>query len=140
MIERWHRSLKTAIKCHETSSWTNVLPTVLLGLRTCYKDNLKCSVAELVYGINLTLPGEFFINSTTPVTPNSFVDDLRQQMRALRPTSTSSPNNSQKVFVHPQLQSCTHVFLRVDAVTRPLQQPYTGPHRVIKKLITMCFN
>lgn len=41
MIERWHRSLKTAIMCHNTSNWTDVLPTVLLGLRTSYKEDIK---------------------------------------------------------------------------------------------------
>ncbi|KYN35117.1 Pol polyprotein [Trachymyrmex septentrionalis] len=33
MMERWHRSLKTAIISLNTSSWTDVLPTVLLGHR-----------------------------------------------------------------------------------------------------------
>lgn len=32
-IERWHRTLKTSIKCQETNDWVRVLPTILLGLR-----------------------------------------------------------------------------------------------------------
>ncbi|XP_029162232.1 uncharacterized protein K02A2.6-like [Nylanderia fulva] len=33
MVERFHRQLKAAIKCHQEDRWTEVLPTVLLGIR-----------------------------------------------------------------------------------------------------------
>lgn len=49
IIERWHRQFKASIKCRETEKWVDILPTVLLGLRTCYKEDLGCSVAELLY-------------------------------------------------------------------------------------------
>ena len=63
LIERWHRTLKTAITCHEDGrQWLDLLPTVLLGLRTCLKEDLKCSPAELVYGAPLRVPGEFLEN------------------------------------------------------------------------------
>ncbi|KMQ86114.1 retrovirus-like pol polyprotein [Lasius niger] len=62
MLERWHRTLKTALSCHlqNDRDWTTSLPTVLLGLRTVFKDDLKCSTAELLYGTTLKIPGEFF--------------------------------------------------------------------------------
>lgn len=60
MIEGWHRSLKTAIKCHETQNWIEALPVVLLGLRTSYKEYIKASTAEMVYDTTLKLPGEYF--------------------------------------------------------------------------------
>ena len=50
MIERWYRSLKSAIKCHETQGWTEILPMVLLGLRTSFKEDIQASAAELVFG------------------------------------------------------------------------------------------
>ncbi|CAK9813882.1 Gag-Pol polyprotein [Anthophora plagiata] len=59
MIERWHRSLKNAIKCHEDKNWLEVLPTVLLGLRTSFKEDLGATAAEMLYGETLRLPGEF---------------------------------------------------------------------------------
>ncbi|XP_039308825.1 uncharacterized protein LOC120358487 [Solenopsis invicta] len=34
MVERFHRQLKAAIKCQENNRWTEVLPTVLLEIRT----------------------------------------------------------------------------------------------------------
>ena len=36
-IERVHRHLKSAIMCHNRTRWTEVLPIVLLGLRSTIK-------------------------------------------------------------------------------------------------------
>lgn len=36
-IERWHQQLKASIKCHVTENWSEILPTVFLGLRICYR-------------------------------------------------------------------------------------------------------
>lgn len=133
IVERWHRSLKTAIKCHESDHWTEVLPTVLLGLRTNFKENLNCSPAELVFGTTIRVPGEFFLNSETPSNPSVLVENVRQHMRSIRPVQTLHHTNS-RIFVHKELGTCTHVFLRDDAVKKPLQQTYTGPHRVVTRI------
>lgn len=45
IIERWHRTLKASLMCQDQTPWVDLLPTVLLGLRTCYKEDLKASVA-----------------------------------------------------------------------------------------------
>ncbi|XP_031340905.1 uncharacterized protein LOC116169013 [Photinus pyralis] len=143
LIERWHRSMKAAIMCHNSTNWFELLPTILLGLRTSFKEDLQCSPAELTYGTQLRIPGEFFFDGEYPsVDPVTFVDRLRDQMREIRPCPIARRGKT-AVFVHPELQKCTHVFLRVDAVRKPLQQPYTGPHEVIKrseKVYTILFN
>lgn len=36
IIERWHRTLKASLMCHSGTPWLDILPTVLLGLRTAY--------------------------------------------------------------------------------------------------------
>ena len=60
MIERFHRSLKTALKARLTGlNWVEELPWVLLGLRNAPKEEFRYSSAELVYGESLTVPGEF---------------------------------------------------------------------------------
>ena len=41
-------------------------------------------------------------------------------------------HGSQHSRVDPALQSASHVFLRVDAVRRPLVPPYQGPFRVLR--------
>ena len=38
-----------------------------------------------------------------------------------------------KVHISDALSSCTHVFIRHDAVKIPLQQPYDGPYKVLKR-------
>jgi len=53
--------------CHEQSSWSDALPLVLFGLRTAWKSDLRSSVAELVYGESLRVPGEFL--SPLPSSP-----------------------------------------------------------------------
>lgn len=63
LVERLHRQLKAAITCHASSNWVEVLPWVLLGIRSAWKEDIQSSAAEVVYGEPLRLPGQFF----TPV-------------------------------------------------------------------------
>lgn len=110
----------------------DILPTVLLGLRTCYKEDIGCSVAELLYGTTLRIRGEFFNDDTTEDT-SALLQQLRDTMRKIRPVPTTNHGNM-KIFVHPALHTCTHVFLGADAVRKPLQPPYTGPHKIVKRI------
>ncbi|GFX78384.1 pro-Pol polyprotein [Trichonephila clavipes] len=43
MIEQFHRHLKSAIIAHEDTGWTDILPIVLLGLRSAMKNDLKAA-------------------------------------------------------------------------------------------------
>lgn len=132
LIERWHRVFKSAIKCYEHERWVDTLPFVLLGLRSIYKEDLKSTVAEVVYGKTLMLPGEFF-NVNKKIFYNSqFVEQLRRIMADIKPCKTSS-HGSKKIFVHDELSKCSHVFLRNDAVHAPLQPNYSGPHLVLDR-------
>jgi cleavage and polyadenylation specificity factor subunit 1 len=58
LVERFHRTLKAAIMCHADQHWTEALSLVLLGTHTYFKADLQASVAELVYGEPLKIPGE----------------------------------------------------------------------------------
>ena len=75
--------------CHGETQWTDTLPVVLLGLRTCLKEDLSASVAELVYGTTFKVPGEFFFFEEMPSDPRIFVEDFRVIMQKLRPRPTS---------------------------------------------------
>uniref|UniRef100_A0A5S6QYA9 RNA-directed DNA polymerase n=1 Tax=Trichuris muris TaxID=70415 RepID=A0A5S6QYA9_TRIMR len=129
LIERFHRTLKAALKAHRTSKWTDVLPMVLLGLRTAPKATTGVSAAELTYGTVLRLPSDFFLQSAKQEDPATYVGRLVRVMRDLRPTPTTRNRSSAPVFVSPNLSSCSHVFLRNDAVRRPLDPTYDGPFR-----------
>lgn len=52
-------------------------------------------------------------------------------MSSLQPVQPRS--SPKKTFVNQDLDTCTHFFVRVDAVRRPLQQPYQGPYRVLRR-------
>lgn len=131
-IERTHRQLKAAIKCYDTIKWSEVLPLVLLGMRSAVKEDIQSSVAELVYGTTIRLPGEFFVESKETKPSHEFISDLRRAMAQIRPTPTSN-HARPSTFVQKELASCTHVFVRIDAVKPPLSYPYDGPYRVLRR-------
>ncbi|XP_066585437.1 uncharacterized protein [Prorops nasuta] len=108
--------------CHGTFKWTEILPTVMLVLRTAIKEHNKCSAAEMVYGTTLRLPDECFINLDNQREPRIFVEQLREIMRHLRPIPVEH-YYKRKSFVHKTLYTCSHVFVRVDAVNKSLEPP-----------------
>ena len=134
LVERFHRQLKAALKAQlNPSSWMDALPLVLLGIRTALKEDTSSTTAEMVYGTTLRLPGEFFTPSSTPALsdPSDYVSQLKAHMRRIRPPLPRPTNyNSQ---VSNTLANATHVFVRRDAVKKPLQPPYDGPFEVVKR-------
>ncbi|GFU87476.1 hypothetical protein TNCV_2446101 [Trichonephila clavipes] len=80
MIEELHRPLKSAIKCHATERWTEVLPIILLGLRASLKEDILCTPAELVFGTTIRLPGEMFDSSKPDDDVVNFVSKLKSHM------------------------------------------------------------
>lgn len=134
LVERLHRQLKAAITCHTSTRWTEALPLVLLGIRSAWKEDLQASSAELVYGEPLRLPGQFI----APTVPDAVVDitdfasRLRSLMQKLSPKQTSW--HSQHPFYVPRdLNTTSHVFLRQGPARRPLEAPYIGPFKVLKR-------
>ncbi len=128
LVERLHRQLKGALKGHpQQERWIEALPLVLLGIRTSLKEDRGCTTAELVYGTTLCLPGAFFsaqpINNDQP----GYVADLRSRM-SFQKASPPRPRPGSIAHVSRALQEATHVFIRQDAVRKPLQpDPTTYP-------------
>ncbi len=132
LVERFHRQLKAALKTYPTPEhWTTSLPLVLLGIRTAFKEDLHCTAAELVYGTTLRLPGEFFTSSHDLSEPSTYVSTLKSCMQRLQATPPRQAQRS--VYINPALSTCSRVFIRHDAVRKPLQQPYDGPYKVLKR-------
>ena len=130
MVERFHCQLKASLKsCPPTVRWMDSLPLILLGIHVALKQDLNCSTAELVYGT----PGEFF----TPAhdkeleDPTSYVTQLRSTMRQLQPVPSRTCDSN--VYIHDDLLSSSHVFVRHDGVRTSLQPPYNGPFKVVKR-------
>ena len=134
MVERFHRQLKACFKASSDSSkWTQLLPLILLSLRTTFKQDLQCTPAQFVYGTTLRLPGQFFIPSpaTMPLDPTLYADRLASYMHQLRPVPPRL--QSPPSHVPPNLSTCTHVFVRHDAIRKPLDPPYDGPYRILHR-------
>lgn len=133
LVERLHRQLKAALKCHGNERWSDALPIILLGLRAAYRPDLNASVAELVYGGNLRLPAEFFNKITDESSePTELIRELKKHFENLQPT-TGSRHGNRKIFVYKDLKTTSHVFLRTDATKKALQNPYEGPFSVISR-------
>ena len=135
LVERFHRQLKAAIKCQShPDRWVDALPWVLLGIRSALKEDLQCTTAELVYGTTLRLPGEFIQPSARNPTsdPANFVTRLKETMSQVQPTQ-SRKQPQRPTYLPSSLSTCTHVFVRRDAVKTPLQPPYDGPYRVLDR-------
>lgn len=136
IIERQHRTLTAALMCRldtNSTSWSLELPAVLLGMRSTVKEDLEASPANLVYGTSLRLPGELFEKPTISIPTSDYAKKLSDVFENLRPKETSWHGNN-KSFTNTHLDSCSHVYLRVDAVKSSLQRPYTGPYPVLSRI------
>ncbi len=105
----------------------------MLGIRTALKEDTHSTAAEMVYGTTIRLPGKFFTPSPNPSPADSsdYVSQLKTHMQQIRPAPPRSTHRSS--HVSGALSTCTHVFIRHDAVRKPLQPPYYGPYPVVKR-------
>lgn len=133
MVERLHRQLKTAVKCHQDDRWTEVLPTVLMGIRAAWKEDMQATSAELVYGETLRLPEQFLNRvSEKEVGVSNFVKELRRHFEKVQPTEATQ-HGKQHPFVFKELKTTEQVFVRHEGPRAQLQMPYDGPFPVIRR-------
>ncbi|XP_077301308.1 uncharacterized protein LOC143922292 [Arctopsyche grandis] len=131
IIERCHRTLKASIKACNTDKWTDVLPMILLGLRSAVREDIGYSqLTQLTYGTTLCLPADLFLN-TPPEDASTFAGKLLRTMHQIRPTIQH--HGQHKTFVNKHLHDCKYIFLRTDSVCAPLQPPYEGPYNVLRR-------
>ena len=134
----WNDSINKSslkLKAHtDPSHWPEKLPLVLLDIRSGLKEDLHCTVAELVYGTTLRLPGEFFNSTDHTDTPDpaSYVAQLKMSMQQLRGTPVRK-QPQRKPYISKDMGNTTHVFVCHEAIRKPLQLPYEGPYHVLKR-------
>ncbi|UYV75033.1 hypothetical protein LAZ67_12002194 [Cordylochernes scorpioides] len=99
LVERLHRQIKAAIMASgNTINWIDALPLVLLGIRTSYKEDLKCTAAEMVFGTTLNLPADLLTNSEFKnPDPSNFATQLKMVSRSSK-TFTVKINDQNKVI------------------------------------------
>ena len=110
----------------------------MLGLRTAYKEDLKASPPEMLYGTALRILGEFFVHEDATGDPQAFVEQHRIHMREVRPVPTSH-HSKIRLFKQKYIDTCSHVFVRSDHMKAPLEPPYKGPYRVLERLSDRLF-
>ena len=138
MVERVHRVLKERLmsRSARASDWMSNLPLVLLGIRSSTRDEGCITPAHLVYGGPLRLPGEYFLHTPGRSSPKSsdFVQQLQRSLQDFTPAPVDfHAGPRQSTSVPSSLSSCLGVFVRVDAVRRPLTPPYIGPFEVLER-------
>lgn len=118
---------------YEKTDWVSTLPTILLGLRCALKGEENVTPAEMLYGQVLRLPGEFLAaEDSTTILPSTLVTKLKEKLNLMVPVITEHKCR-RKPFVTTDLKSASHIFIRHDAVKKPLQMPYDGPFTVLER-------
>lgn len=129
MIERFHRSLKTSLRCLSISAnWTSSLPLVLLGWRNTIHSSSGVSPAQLLFGIGTTLPNEYF----TKLSDISFeaLDLARRHFLDSDTNPSFGSSSSYKPYVPSTLRTCRFVWLQARD-TFHMKPRYVGPFKVI---------
>jgi len=109
-----------------------VLPTVLLGIRAAWREDLQVTAVELVYGEMLRLPGQFLTQQPieNPNDGTNFVKELRRHFDNLRPID-STRHGERRPFVFKDLKTANQVFVRREGPKA--MPPYDGPFSVVKR-------
>ncbi|GFU27606.1 transposon Ty3-G Gag-Pol polyprotein [Nephila pilipes] len=90
IFEHFQRHLKSTIKAQENNLWTELIPVILLGIRTAVKEDLQSFCAELAYGSTLRLPCDMIDVSDIPPCDTTFITDLCHRRRQLNPFATTA--------------------------------------------------
>ncbi len=131
LVERCHRQLKDALRARSAANdWPDHLPWVLLGMRAAPKEDSAVSLAEMVLGDPLVLPGQ--LPATEPPLPQrSYRDALMGGLprhvpykRPLPPAHSGLP---------AALAACTSVYVRRGGNLPPLAPLYAGPYAVLEQ-------
>ena len=132
LIERWHKTLKSALRNGDSHTWLNRLPLVLLGMRVTFKAEIQCSPSEIMYGYPIKLPIDLIIDTgKSDVPTDTYVDTLKTAMRTLRPPVTRKPPQ-QKGYIDPKMEFTSHVFVKINN-RQGLQPNFRGPYKVVER-------
>jgi hypothetical protein len=125
MVERSHRQLKDALWAHLAGNkWPLHLPWVLLGLRAAPKEDTAVSLAELVFGSSLKLPGQLLNTAEPPA------ESFLEQHRVVQPPPLTQPLSYAQVASSPSasLMSAPCVSMYGKGVQFPLWSLSTPDH------------
>ena len=127
LVKRQHRKMKDTIKSHLNgkANWLQDLGAVLLGMRTSPRPELGASLAELVFGAPITVPGDLITAKDYEPATGDLLKRIRQIAAGRTPVSTSARNTA-GTHIPKELPNCDYV----DKVSNPLAAKYTGAYKV----------
>ncbi|XP_076042234.1 uncharacterized protein LOC143026118 [Oratosquilla oratoria] len=115
--------------------WLSALPVVMLGVRLLPGES-GISPFTAATGSQLMCP-RVLVNTEldSARVQHEFVRDLCARMSELdfHQLTATTDHSSAKLFVPHQLMSCAQVWVRVDRVRKPLEAPYRGPFKVLRR-------
>ena len=131
MIERFHRTLKAALKARK-DEWLSSLPTVMLGLR-CMPNENGLSPFTAVTGSTLLMPPILVDNTQSKGKQLKAVKELAKSMTAVDFATLSRGLHGVRgrPTKYLNLSPGAYVWIRIDRVRHPLEAPYHGPYPVI---------
>ena len=90
------------------------------------------STTEMLYGSSFRIPGEFLSPQKKKQSYIQYVQQLQSFVQNLKPTPVRKPA-PRSVYVDRKLSTCSHVFVRHNAVKIGLQRPHDGPYKVLQR-------
>ncbi|GFY54089.1 transposon Tf2-9 polyprotein [Trichonephila inaurata madagascariensis] len=114
---------------HGDTGWSDILPIVLLELRSAMKNFLKATSSQLVYGTIYVYHLFHIFRISSNICDTHFCFKLKTLMKNLAQYIPVS-HSCTKSYVHQSLSKMHNVFFRNKNCATPLTPPYTGPHLV----------
>ncbi|GFX49656.1 transposon Tf2-9 polyprotein [Trichonephila clavipes] len=97
-IERIHRTLKAAIRAHNSVKLTQTLPTVFLGLRSALRSDTNYTIAQMVYGQTIRLPKERIFRETEKCLGSRYVCGRITETKGSVTITKNSPTTFSKTL------------------------------------------
>ena len=136
LCERQNRVIKDSLRaalCNgNPSNWAQRLGMCLLAIRNSYSKQINTCPSQVVYGSATRLPGDIMEPPDEIVMePSLYAQNLRQDLLQIRPVG---PTFKAKLgYTEPELENCTHVFIKDMHKKHGLMPNYLGPFKVLKK-------
>lgn len=125
-VERFHRSLKNALRSQGTNAernWLENLPLIMLGIRNAVGEDSELSPSQTIYGTTIRLPGDIVLPSHS---------DGQTRVSTEFQNSCLRSHGITKTFMPKGIDKCKFVWIKRET-RRPLQPVYEGPYRVSRR-------